>query len=306
MLIGIKSMSLHGVEGYLVDVQVDVSSGMPTWEVVGLPDTSVRESKERVRAAIKNSGYYLASRKIVINLAPAYTKKEGSFFDLPIAVGILNDIEVIKCSNIDEYLFIGELSLDGKLNKINGILPMCIEARNLGIKNVIIPYENRLEAGIVEEINVIPAKDLASVVSHLNGSQTISNFTTSKNEILLSSNKSNVDFSEVKGQENVKRALEIAAAGGHNCLLIGSPGSGKTMLTRRLPTILPDLTFEEALEISKIHSIAGTLPSENSLINVRPFRAPHHTVSATALTGGGRIPKPRRNKSRPSWSTFLR
>ena len=306
MLIGIKSMSLHGVEGYLVDVQVDVSSGMPTWEVVGLPDTSVRESKERVRAAIKNSGYYLASRKIVINLAPAYTKKEGSFFDLPIAVGILNDIEVIKCSNIDEYLFIGELSLDGKLNKINGILPMCIEARNLGIKNVIIPYENRLEAGIVEEINIIPAKDLASVVSHLNGSQTISNFTTSKNEILLSSNKSNVNFSEVKGQENVKRALEIAAAGGHNCLLIGSPGSGKTMLSRRLPTILPDLTFEEALEISKIHSIAGTLPSENSLINVRPFRAPHHTVSATALTGGGRIPKPRRNKSRPLWSTFLR
>ena len=233
MLIGIKSMSLHGVEGYLVDVQVDVSSGMPTWEVVGLPDTSVRESKERVRAAIKNSGYYLASRKIVINLAPAYTKKEGSFFDLPIAVGILNDIEVIKCSNIDEYLFIGELSLDGKLNKINGILPMCIEARNLGIKNVIIPYENRLEAGIVEEINVIPAKDLASVVSHLNGSQTISNFTTSKNEILLSSNKSNVDFSEVKGQENVKRALEIAAAGGHNCILIGSPRFWKNNVSKK-------------------------------------------------------------------------
>ena len=183
---------------------------------------------------------------------------------------------------------------------------MWIEARKLESKNVIIPYENRLEAGIVEEINIIPAKDLASVVSHLNGSQTIPQFTTSKDEILLSSNKSNVDFSEVKGQENVKRALEIAAAGGHNCLLIGSPGSGKTMLSRRLPTILPDLTFEEALEISKIHSIAGTLPSENSLINVRPFRAPHHTVSATALTGGGRIPKPRRNKSRPSWSTFLR
>lgn len=189
------------------------------------------------------------------------------------------------------YLY-GELSLDGKLNRINGILPMCIEALNLGIKNVIIPYDNRLEAGVVNGLNIYPAKNLNSVINHLNGLEPISKFSSDSNEFSIENNKYKIDFSEVKGQENVKRALEIAAAGGHNCLLIGSPGSGKTMLSRRIPTILPDLTFEEALEISKIHSIAGALPTDNSLITIRPFRSPHHTISASALTGGGKIPKP--------------
>lgn len=223
MLIGVKSMSLQGVDGYLVDVQVDVSTGMPNWEVVGLPDTSVRESKERVRAAIKNSGYYLPSRKIVINLAPAYTKKEGSFFDLPIAIGILYDIGVIKEVNLSETLFLGELSLDGKLNKINGILPMCIEALNLGIKNIIIPFDNRFEAGVVKGLNIYPAIDLNSVINHLNGINKIQEFSVVSQEILKENNYYDIDFSEVKGQANVKRALEIAAAGSHNCLLIGSP-----------------------------------------------------------------------------------
>lgn len=260
MLIGVKSMSLLGVEGYFVDVQVDVGGGLPNWEVVGLPDTSVRESKERVRTAIKNSDYQLPSRRIVINLAPAYTKKEGSFFDLPIAIGILYDIGEINSSHITEYVFIGELSLDGKLNKVNGILPMCIEALNLGIKKVIIPYENRLEAGVIKGLEVYPAQNLKSVVNHLNGQNLIEPFSVDSSAIFSKNTQMNFDFSEVKGQESVKRALEISAAGSHNCLLIGSPGSGKTMLSRRLPSILPDLTFQEALEISKIHSIARCVP----------------------------------------------
>ena len=212
MLTGIKSMSLNGIDGYLVDVQVDVCNGLPSWDIVGLPDVSVKESKERVRAAIKNSGYPLHSQKIVINLAPASTKKEGSFFDLPIAIGILCDLELVNTAQINEYIFIGELSLDGNLNKINGILPMCIEAFNLGIKKVIVPYENRLEAGIVKGIDVYPAKNLNEVLEHLNGFNQIKPFITNPNEILALNDSYNVDFSDVKGQENVKRALEIAAA----------------------------------------------------------------------------------------------
>lgn len=292
MLAKIKSMALHGLDGYLVDVEVDVSSGLPYWEIVGLPDTSVRESKERVRTAIKNSEVDFQSKRIIVNLAPADTKKEGSSFDLPIAIGILVATEDIKNFNMENTAIIGELSLDGRVNKINGVLPMCIEALKLGIKEVIVPEKNAEEAGIVKGLKIIPAKTLRDVIDYLNKVKTIEPVVVNVEELFKTSNQYMFDFSEVKGQENIKRALEVSAAGGHNCMLIGSPGSGKTMLARRIPTILPDLSFEEALEITKIHSIAGTLSANTPLITTRPFRAPHHTVSSVALVGGGRIPKP--------------
>lgn len=226
MLSTVKSMSLHGLQGYLIDVQVDVGPGLPYYEIVGLPDTSVRESKERVRAAIKNSGIEIKSRRIVINLAPADTKKEGSIFDLPIAIGILNATENITIQQNAEFettILLGELSLDGKLNKINGVLPICVEAKRLGIKRVILPKHNAKEAAIVKELEIIGANDLKQVVNILSGIEKI--IKEENNEIDISKQKYKYDFSEVKGQKNVKRALEIAAAGGHNCILIGSPGS---------------------------------------------------------------------------------
>lgn len=285
MLSIVESMALNGLTGYLVDVQIDVSAGLPHWEIVGLPDTSVKESKERVRAAIKNSGIEFPSRKITVNLAPANTKKEGSLFDLPIAIGILIATEQIQNVNTENTVFMGELSLDGSINKINGVLPMCIEALRLGIKRVILPFQNVKEASVVKGIDVIGIKNLSQAIRYLKKEEEIIPSKIDIQDILKNNTKHELDFSEVKGQENVKRALEIAAAGGHNCILIGPPGSGKTMLARRIPSILPDLSFEEALEVSKIHSIAGVL-NENSLVFTRPFRAPHHTISGVALIGG--------------------
>lgn len=292
MLSIVKSIALHGLQGYLVNIQVDVSSGMPSFEIVGLPDTSIKESRERVKTAIRNSTFEFLSRKIVVNLAPASTRKEGSIFDLPIAVGILIASNIISNISLEDTIFMGELSLDGSIEPIKGILPICIEAKRLGIKRIILPKANSKEASIITDIEIIPVSSLSEVISYLNGQISISK---EKNIDFISNINSSYDFdfSEVKGQENVKRALEISAAGGHNCLLIGSPGSGKTMLARRLPSILPDLTFEEALEITKIHSISGLLSENTPFIFKRPFRSPHHTITETSLVGGGRIPKPR-------------
>lgn len=293
MLAKVLSVGTYGVESYPVEVEINVTrSEMPHAAIVGLPDAAVKESLERVRAAVMNSGYHHRTRRLTVNLAPADLRKEGPSFDLPIAVGILLASEQITSKKLDRYALTGELALDGRLRRINGCLAMALRCKAEGLDGIIIPEENAEEAGVVEGIEVIPLKSLQEVVGFLADRVVMEGYRVDLREALERSSAYDVDFSEVKGQEHIKRALTVAAAGGHNVLMIGPPGAGKSMLAQRLPTILPPMTLEEALETTKIYSVDGRLLDGKALIATRPFRAPHHTVSEIGLAGGGSYPRP--------------
>ncbi|MDI6827686.1 MAG: YifB family Mg chelatase-like AAA ATPase [Armatimonadota bacterium] len=293
MLVRVDSSAILGVDAYVVEVEVDVAPGAPSFTIVGLPDAAVQESRERVRAAVRNTGYdFPWNKRVTINLAPADIKKVGPIYDLPIAVGILAASGQVSKESLNDMMVVGELSLDGIVRSVHGVLPMALAAKAAGKKYMIVPEANTREAAVVDGLDVYPVNSLTDVLQIMDGNKTGEPVKVNLADFMLDRPSYDVDFADVKGQEHVKRALEVAAAGGHNILMIGPPGSGKTMLARRIPTILPPMTLEEALDTTKLFSVSGRMDSQSALITTRPFRAPHHTISNAGLCGGGSHPMP--------------